>query len=103
MKDEEFLDRIFLASETRSISLQLYFKRHTAEVRLFNDTVSVHRMFVGKPEKKRPLGRPRRRLEVNIKKDLQEVGGGRVDWIELAQVRDRWRTFVGTVRDFRVP
>ena len=63
----------------------------------------VHRVWVGKPEGKRPLGRPRRRLEDNIKMDLQEVGGGRGDWMELAQFRDRWRALVGTVRDFRVP
>ena len=54
-------------------------------------------------EGKRPLGRPRRRLEDNIKMDLQQVGGGRGDWMELAQDRDRWRALVGTVRDFRVP
>ena len=63
----------------------------------------VHRVLVGKPEGKRPLGRPRRRWEDNIKIDLQEVGGGREDWMELAQDRDRWRALVGTVRDFRVP
>ena len=48
-------------------------------------------------------GRPRRRWEDNIKMDLQEVGGGRGDCMELAQDRDRWRALVGTVRDFRVP
>ena len=58
-------------------------------------------MLVGKPGGKRPLGRARRRWEDNIKMDLQEVGGGRGDWMELAQDRDRWRAFVGTVRDFR--
>ena len=57
----------------------------------------------GKPEGKRPLGRPRRRWEDNIKMGLQEVGGGRVDWMELAQDRDGWRALVGTVRNFRVP
>ena len=60
----------------------------------------VHRVFVGKPERKRPLGRPRRRWEDNIKMDLQEVGGGRGDWMELAQDRDGWRALVGTVRNF---
>ena len=54
-------------------------------------------------EAKRPLGRPRRRWEGNIKMYLQEVGGGRGDWMELAQDRDRWRSLVGTGRDFRVP
>ena len=63
----------------------------------------VQRVLVGKPEGKRPLGRPRRRWEDNIKIDLQEVGRGRGDWMELAQDRDRWRALVGTVRDFRVP
>jgi hypothetical protein len=63
----------------------------------------VQRVLVGKPEGKRTLGRPRRRWEDNIKMDLQEVGGGRGDWMELAQDRDRWRALVGTVRDFRVP
>jgi len=62
----------------------------------------VHRVLVGKPEGKRPLGRPRHRWE-DIKMDLQEVEGGRGDWMELAQDRDRWRALVGTVRDFRVP
>jgi hypothetical protein len=61
----------------------------------------VHRVLVGKPERKRPLGRPRRKWEDNIKMDLQEVGRVRGDWMELAQ--DRWRALVGTVRDFRVP
>jgi len=63
----------------------------------------VQRVLVGKPEGKRPLGRPRRRWEDNIKMDLQEVGWGRGDWMELAQDRGRWRTLVGTARDFRVP
>jgi hypothetical protein len=60
-------------------------------------------VLVGKPEGKRPLGRPRRRWENNIKMDLQEVGGCRGDWKELDQDRDRWWALVGTVRNFRVP
>jgi hypothetical protein len=62
----------------------------------------VHRVMVGKPEGKRPLGRPRLRWEDNVRMDLQEVGGGRGDWMELAQDRDRWRELVSKVRDFRV-
>ena len=58
---------------------------------------------MGKPEGKRPLGRLRLRWEDNIKMDLQEVGRGRGDWMELAQDRDGWRALVGTVRNFRVP
>ena len=62
----------------------------------------LHRVLVGKPEGKRPLGRSRRRCEDNIKKDLQEVGGGCEDWMELAQDRDRWRALVSTVMNLRV-
>jgi hypothetical protein len=65
--------------------------------------IDVHRLLVGKPEGKRALGRPRRRWGNNIKIDLQEVGGGRGDWMELAQDRDRWRALVAKMRDFRVP
>jgi len=63
----------------------------------------VYRVLVGKPEGKRPLGRPRRRWEDNIKMDLQEVGCGAMDWIELAQDRDRWRALVNVVLNLRVP
>jgi hypothetical protein len=63
----------------------------------------VQRVLVGNPEGKRPLGRPRRRWEDNINMDLQEVGEGRGDWMELAQDRDRWRALAGRLRDFRVP
>ena len=61
----------------------------------------VYRVLVGKPEEKRPLGRPRRRWGDNIKMDLQEVGCR--DWMELAQDRDRWRALVSTVMNLRVP
>ena len=58
---------------------------------------------MGKPEGKRPLGRPRCRWEDNIKMDLQEVGCGDVDWIELARDRDRWRVLVNVVMNLQVP
>ena len=63
----------------------------------------VHRVLVGKPEGKRPLGRPRCRWEDNIKMDLQEVGGRCGDWMELAQDRDRWRALVNAILNLRVP
>jgi len=63
----------------------------------------VYRVLVRKPEGNRPLGRPRRRWEDNIKMDLQEVGCGGIDWIDLAQDRDRWRTLVTAVMNLRVP
>ena len=63
----------------------------------------VHRVLVGKPQRKRPLARPRRRWKDNIKMDLQEVGGACGDWMELAQDRDVWRALVSTVMNFRVP
>ena len=63
----------------------------------------VHKVLVGKSEGKRSLGRPRRIWEDNIKMDLQELGRGCEDWMELAQDRDRWRALVSTVMNFRVP
>ena len=62
----------------------------------------VYRVLMGKPEGNRPLGRPRRRWEDNIKMDIQEVGCWGMDWIELAQDRDRWRALVKAVVNFRV-
>jgi hypothetical protein len=60
-------------------------------------------LVVGRPEGRRPLGRPRRRWEHNIKLDLRKIGFGDVDWIHLAQDRDRWRALVNTVMNLRVP
>ena len=63
----------------------------------------IYRILVGKPEGKRPLGRPRRIWEDNTKMHIQEVGCGGLDWIKLAQDRDRWRTLVNAVMNLRVP
>ena len=63
----------------------------------------VHKVLVGKPDGKRPLGRPRRRWEYNIKMDFEEVGRGCGDWMESAQDRDSWRVLVSTVMNFQVP
>jgi hypothetical protein len=63
----------------------------------------AYRALVGKPEGRIPLGRPRRRWEDNIKMDLREVEWGGMDWINLAQDRDRWRAVVNAVMNLRVP
>jgi hypothetical protein len=63
----------------------------------------VYRVLVGKPKEKRPLGRHRRRWEDNIKMNLQEVGCGGMDWIEIAQNRDRWRAIVNKIKNLRIP
>jgi hypothetical protein len=70
---------------------------------LMGEGRGMHRVLVGKSEGKRSLGRPRRRWEDNIKLDILEVGGGCGDWMELAQVRNRWRALVSTVLNLRVP
>jgi hypothetical protein len=67
------------------------------------EEIGVHRVLVGKPEGRRPLGRPRHIWEDNINTDLQEVECGGIDWIELAQDRDRWRALVNSVMKFWVP
>ena len=62
----------------------------------------MYRVLVGKPEEKRPLGRPRRRWVDNVRMDLQEVGCGYMEWIRLAQDRDRWLTFVSAMMNLQV-
>ena len=77
--------------------------RRAGHVACMCEERGVYRVLVGKPEGRRPLGRPRRRWMDNIKMDLQEVGCGHMDWIGLAQDRDRCRTLVSAVMNFRVP
>ena len=77
--------------------------RWAGHVALMGEERGVYRVLVGKPEGKRPLGRPRRRWVDNIRMDVQEVGCGHVEWIGLAQDRDSWRTLVGAVMNLRVP
>jgi hypothetical protein len=64
---------------------------------------NVYRILVGKPEGRRPLGRPRRKWVDNIKIDLREIGRDGVDWVDRAQDRDQWKVLVNTVMNLRVP
>jgi len=77
--------------------------RWAGRVACMGERRGVFRVLVGKYEGKRPLGRPRRRWENNVKMDIQEVGCGGMDWIELAQDRDRWRALVNAVMNLRIP
>jgi hypothetical protein len=103
LHNEELNDLYSLPNIVRVVkSRRMRWAEHVARM---GEDRGVHRVLVGKPERKRPLGRPRRRWEDNIKVDLHEIGEGGVrgDWMELAQDRDRCRALVGMVRDFRVP
>jgi len=77
--------------------------RWAGRVARMGERRGVYRVLVGKPEGKGRLGRPRHRWDDNIKMDLQEVGCGGVDWIEMAHDRDRWRALVNAVMNLRVP
>jgi hypothetical protein len=77
--------------------------RWAGHVARIGEKRNAYRLLVGKPEEKRPLGRPRRRWVDNIRMDLVEVGWRDVDWIGLAQDRDRWRALVNSVLNLRVP
>ena len=101
LHNEELNDLYSLPNTVRVVkSRGMRWEGHVAHI---GEDRGVQRVLVGKPEGKRPLGRPRRRWEDNIELDLQEVGGVRGDWISLAQDRDVWRALVGRVRKFRVP
>ena len=90
-------------SDTASISIRFESMRWAGHVARMGEERGAYRVLVEKPEGKRPLGKPRRRWVDNIRMDLQEVGCGYVDWIGLAQGRDRWRTLVSAVMNLRVP
>ena len=77
--------------------------RWAGHVARMGEKRGVYRVLVGKPEGKRPLGKPRRRWEDNIKMDLKELGYVGMDWIELVQDRDRWRALVNTVMNLGAP
>jgi hypothetical protein len=99
--DEELHDLYSSPTIVRVIkSRRMRWMGHVAQM---GEGGGVYRVLVGKPEGKRPLERPRRRWEDNIKMDLQEVGCGGMDWIELAQDRERWRVLVNVVMNLRVP
>jgi hypothetical protein len=100
LHNEELNDVYSLPNIVRVVKSKMRCAGHVARM---GEERGVHRVLVGKPEGKRPLGRPRRRWEDNIKMDVQEVGGGRRDWMELAQDRERWRALVSTVKNLRVP
>jgi len=101
LHNEELSDLYSLPNIVRVVkSRRMRWAGHMARM---GEGRGVHRVLVGKPEEKRPLGRPRRRWEDNIKMDLQEVGGSCEDWMQLTQDRDRWWSLVGTVMNLRVP
>jgi hypothetical protein len=101
LHNEELNDLYSLPSIVRVVKSRIM--RWAGHVACIGERSGVHRVLVGKPEGTRPLERPRRRWEDNIKRDLQEVEGGCGEWMERAQDRDRWRALVSTVMNFRVP
>jgi hypothetical protein len=77
--------------------------RWAGHIARMGEKMNAYRLLVGKPQRKRPLGRPRLRWVDNIRMDLGEVGWGNVDWIGLAQDRNRWRALVNSILNIRVP
>jgi hypothetical protein len=101
LHNEELNDLYSLTNIVRVVKWRRM--RWTGHVARMEEGRGVHRVYVGNPERTRPLGRPRRRWEDNIKMDLEEVGGDCGDWMERTQDRDRWRALVSTVMNFGVP
>ena len=101
LHNKELNDLYFSPNIVRAIkSRRMRWAGHVARM---GEERGAYRVLVGKPEGKRPLGRPRRRWMDNIRTDLQEVGCGYMDWIGLAQDRDRWRTLGSVAMNLRVP
>jgi hypothetical protein len=101
LHNEELNDLYSLPNIVRVVkSRRMGWAGHVASV---GEERGANRVLVGKPEGKRPLGRPRRRWEGNIKTDLQEVGGRCGDWMELAQANDKWRALLSMVKNLRAP
>jgi hypothetical protein len=101
LHNEELNDLYSLPSIVRGVTSRRM--RWAGNVARMGEGRGVHRGWVGRPEGTTPLGRPRRRWEDNIKRNLEEVEGDCGNWMELAQDRDRWRALVSMVMNFRVP
>jgi len=101
LHNEELYDLYSSPNITRVIKSRRM--RWMGNVARMRERRGVYRVLVGKPEGKRPLGRPKHRWDNSIKMDLHKVGWGVMDWINLAQDRDRWRTLVTAVMNLRVP
>jgi hypothetical protein len=96
----KFITRIILRILLGSLNQTMKWAGHVARM---GEGRGIYRVLVGRPEGKKPLGRPRRRWENNIKVDLREIGIDGTNWVQLAQGRIRWWTFVNTVINLRVP